>query len=79
MLYYVYIIKSLKDNKYYIGQTSNLDKRLLVHNNGCVSSTKNRRPFIVVYKEEFNSKTEAIKKENAIKKYKNTEKFLAYR
>lgn len=44
---YVYILKSLKDNKQYIGSTINLSKRMLAHNKGHVKSTKNRRQFVL--------------------------------
>ncbi|MDP4264749.1 MAG: GIY-YIG nuclease family protein [Bacteroidota bacterium] len=40
--YYVYVLKSLKDNKYYIESTSNVEKRLVFHNSGRHRSIKNR-------------------------------------
>lgn len=62
-MYYLYILKSLKDGYGYIGTTKNLVKRLEQHNNGRVRSTASRRPFVVVYKEEFLTLSEARKKE----------------
>ncbi|MDI6765995.1 MAG: GIY-YIG nuclease family protein [Bacteroidota bacterium] len=47
-MYYVYILKSLKDGKKYIGLTNEIDRRLKQHNNGEVSSTKSRRPFFII-------------------------------
>ena len=44
----VYILKSLKDNKKYIGSTIDLKKRLSEHQKGLVKSTKYRRPFILI-------------------------------
>ncbi len=58
-MYYVYLLKSLKDNKYYIGQTNNVDKRLAIHNLGQVQSTKSRRPFKLVGYQSYNSRNEA--------------------
>ena len=66
-LFYTYILKSLKDNKYYYGSTEDLQRRIKYHNSGKVRSTKNRRPFVIHYFEEYNSKTEAIKRESFFK------------
>ena len=68
--FYVYILLCQKDNKRYIGFTDNLDRRLNEHNSGLVKSTKNRRPFILIYKEEFDYKIDAMKREKEIKSRK---------
>ena len=70
MLFFVYILKSNKDNKLYIGQTNNFEKRILRHNSGKVTATRNRRPFILVYKEEYRSRAEAIQREKYLKSLK---------
>ena len=70
MLYFVYILQSLKDKKYYIGFSSNLQERLSRHNLGLSKSTKGRRPLKLVYYEKFNSKKEAINREKYFKTYK---------
>ena len=62
-MYYTYILKSLKDGKYYYGHTAGLSSRLKEHNNGKVRATKGRRPFIIHYFETFATKPEAIKRE----------------
>jgi putative endonuclease len=67
MKYTVYILKSSKDGGYYYGYTSDLKARLMRHNDGMVRSTKARRPFIVHYFEVFETKTEALKRENFFK------------
>ena len=66
-MYYVYILQSEKDSKRYIGFTENLQRRLDEHNSGMVKSTKNRRPFKLIYFEEYENKSEAIKREREIK------------
>jgi len=43
--YVVYLLRSEKDGRYYIGHTTNLQRRLEMHNNGQVKSTKSRRPL----------------------------------
>lgn len=67
--YYVYLLRSLKDKKYYIGQTENLEKRLSQHNNGLVRSTKHRLPFLLVGFEEYSSRNEARWREFDLKKH----------
>lgn len=62
-MYYVYVLKSLKDGKLYIGYTSDLSKRIQYHNKGLSGATKNRRPFKLVFYEAFISKTDAIRDE----------------
>ena len=62
-MYYTYILKSLKDQKYYYGHIENLDDRMKEHNNGKVRSTKGRRPLVIHYFESFASKSEAAKRE----------------
>ena len=62
-MFHAYILKSLKDNRYYYGHTENIEKRLNEHNRGKVKSTKSRRPFVLHYFESFGSKSEAAKRE----------------
>ena len=77
MSYYVYILQSEKDERYYIGSTSNIEQRLAWHNAGKQRSTKSRIPFVIVHTEEFESKTEALKREKQIKSYKGGNAFKA--
>lgn len=44
-MWYVYILKSLKDNRFYLGSTGNLKKRLAEHRKGSCAATINRRPL----------------------------------
>ena len=74
-MYFVYILKSLKDSGYYIGQTENLDDRIKKHNNGQVKSTRSRIPFILIRKESFSTRSEARKRENYLKKLKGGNEF----
>ncbi len=64
---YVYILKSLKDNGIYIGMSRDPDDRLRQHNKGKTVSTRSRRPFVMLYKEEYNSADEARKREQYYK------------
>jgi len=79
MEYFVYFIKSLRDNNFYIGCTSiNPDKRLKkYHNKGIVKSTKPRAPFILCYYESYNDINLAFKKEFYLKKPKGYKEKMA--
>ncbi len=66
-MYYVYVLKSLKDTQGYIGSTNDLKRRLSEHNEGRVSSTKPRRPLNLVYYEAYASETDARYREKALK------------
>lgn len=65
--YYTYVLKSLKDDKFYIGWTNNLVKRFSDHNKGLVLSTKSRIPLRLIYYEACLSKEGAIKREKVLK------------
>ena len=73
--WFVYILRSLKDGRYYIGSASDLEKRIERHNRGGNISTKNRRPLELVYFEIYNTRVEALCREKTIKSYKGGEAF----
>ncbi len=66
-MYTVYILKSMKDDKLYIGCTVDLKKRLEQHQKGYVRSTKSRRPMQLVHSEQFADKYEAFRTERSYK------------
>ena len=68
----MYILKSLKDGKFYTGYTSNLVKRIESHNRGSNKSTKHRRPLELVYAESVDTKREAIERERFLKSLKGS-------
>ena len=70
MVYFVYILQSLKDGSYYVGSTQNLDERINRHNGGRSKYTKAKRPWKVVYHEEFPDRSSALKREKQIKRQK---------
>jgi len=67
-MFYLYILKSKKDNDLYIGSTNDLRRRLLEHNSGKCLSTKNRRPFEIKYYESYYNESDARKRESSLKK-----------
>lgn len=67
-MFYIYILKSKKDSKLYIGSTNDLKRRLLEHNKGKVRSTKSRAPFVLKYYEAFSIEDDARHREWSLKK-----------
>ncbi|GBD87961.1 GIY-YIG nuclease superfamily protein [bacterium BMS3Abin03] len=67
MNYYTYVLQSEKDNQFYVGYTSNLGNRLREHNQGKVSSTKNRIPMKLVYCEVCFNQQDATHREKYLK------------
>jgi putative endonuclease len=72
-MYYVYVLRSLKNNHRYIGMTADIPRRIQAHNSGLVKSTKNRRPLELIYTEEFETKLEAEYRELFFKTGKGRE------
>jgi putative endonuclease len=72
-MFYVYVLRSLKDNKRYVGLTSDISRRLREHQNGLVKSTRHRRPFELIYYESYENKSEAMKREKFFKTGKGRE------
>jgi len=70
IMYYVYIFRSQKDKKLYIGFTSNLKKRIRKHQAGEVTSTKTRRPLRLIFYEAFLVKQDALRRERYFKTQK---------
>jgi putative endonuclease len=65
--YYVYVLQSEKDRKFYIGCASNIKKRLEEHNSGKVSTTRNRRPLKLIYWEGCLNQQDAASRERYLK------------
>ncbi len=73
-MHYVYLLKSTIDNKYYIGQTQDVAKRLERHNTGQIISTKSRRPFKLIGYQTYNSRNEARWVEYNLKNHSDKKK-----
>jgi putative endonuclease len=66
-MWYVYIIKSINNNWYYVGSTNSLDRRIREHNHKKVFSTKGYAPFKLVWSKEFLIEKEARGYEKLLK------------
>ncbi|MBI4812368.1 GIY-YIG nuclease family protein [Candidatus Falkowbacteria bacterium] len=74
-MFYVYILKSLLNSRYYVGMTSNLEKRVRQHNSGKTISTKGGVPWRLVHQETYQTRADAWRRERQIKSYKGGEAF----
>jgi putative endonuclease len=63
----VYVLYSLKDQDWYVGYTTNFNRRMNEHENGQSKSTACRRPFICIYCEFHINKTDAMRREMYLK------------
>ena len=73
-MYYVYILERC-DKSLYTGYTNHLEKRIKAHNEGKGAKyTKGTRPVSLVYFESFQTKSEALKREYAIKQFSRKKK-----
>jgi len=66
-MYYIYILLSLKDKRLYIGYTSNLQTRLIQHEQGFSGATKYRRPLKLIHYEAFLAQEDALRREEYLK------------
>jgi len=65
--FFVYILQSLKDFSFYIGQCDDLDRRMSKHFDGFSKYTSSKRPWRLVYFEKLPSRSSALKREREIK------------
>ncbi|NOT91227.1 GIY-YIG nuclease family protein [Ferruginibacter sp.] len=69
--FFVYILQSMKDFSFYIGQSNDLDYRISKHNDGMSKYTASKMPWRLVYFEMYESRTDALQREKAIKNMKS--------
>ena len=73
-MWFVYILRCA-DGSLYTGSTNDLQKRLERHNDGTAAKyTRSRRPVIIVFQEQLNSRSSALMREASIKKMSRLEK-----
>ena len=70
-MYYLYILQSEINNRYYIGVSNDVQRRLLEHNSGSVKSTAPYKPWIIRKIEEFPTINLAYQRERFIKSKKS--------
>jgi putative endonuclease len=75
-MYFTYILFSLKSDKFYTGQTEDLNRRVDEHNRGKTPFMERGKPWIVVFSKEFTERAQAIALEKKIKK-RGAARFIA--
>ena len=73
MAFFVYILKSINYERFYVGSTQDLTQRLERHNQGRSKATKPYRPWQIVYVETYQTRSEAVRRERQIKNRKSSE------
>ena len=68
-MFYVYLLKSEKDQGYYIGYTSDLQRRFQEHLHGLVDATKHRHPIKLLYYEAYQGESDARERESKLKQF----------
>ncbi len=66
-MFFIYILRSEKTKRYYVGSTKNLENRLKEHNSGETKSVRNGIPWKMIHVENFETRVEAVRKEKQIK------------
>ena len=66
-MFFVYILRNQASRRHYTGYTTDLTQRLGQHNHGITKSTKSRGTWELIYKESFETKSEAIRREKFLK------------
>jgi putative endonuclease len=64
---YIYVLFSMKDKRIYTGYTEDLQRRMADHLQGKVSSTRSRRPLLLVYYEACLEQADALHRERYLK------------
>ena len=70
IMYYVYALKSIKNNDLYIGYSEDLRQRFKDHNQGNVKATRDNRPWKLVYFEAYCDKRDGTKRERQLKNHR---------
>jgi len=66
-MWFVYVLKSLKNGRFYAGSTNSIERRLTEHNSGQTTYTKNTGPYRLIYEERYNTRIEARRRELFLK------------
>lgn len=66
-MYYIYLLQAIKSKELYVGCTSNLQKRLNIHNHGDSYHTRKYAPWSLLYCEIYISQKDAYSREQSLK------------
>ena len=68
-MWFTYLLQSQKDEGFYVGFSSDIERRYTSHQAGLVDSTQHRRPLTLIYYEAFRTKDEAMERERQLKQF----------
>ncbi|NTW15523.1 MAG: GIY-YIG nuclease family protein [Candidatus Moranbacteria bacterium] len=77
-MYHCYVLRSLRNGRYYIGSCEDIDIRLNRHNGSMVKSTKAFTPWELLASESFQTRPEAAARERQLKSWKSRSKVEEY-
>jgi putative endonuclease len=77
-MFHLYILKSQRTGRHYIGQTNNLEDRIYRHNSGRERSTKSGAPWDLIFSKSFPTRAEAFQLEQKLKGFKSRNRVLEY-
>ena len=66
-MFTVYVLRSLSSSKLYIGQSADIARRLAEHDAGLARYTSSRGPWQLIFREDYNTRSEAMRREKFLK------------
>ena len=78
-MFYVYLIQSIPTKEIYVGYTSDIEQRILSHNNSANFATKHGVPWELLYVEGYRSERDARIREKKLKHHGNSKRFVKQR
>jgi putative endonuclease len=76
-MFWVYVLRSLKTGRRYVGSSNNAERRLKEHNTGKSKSTRHGIPWELIYEESCQDRSEAVRRERYFKTGKGREDWIA--
>ena len=76
-MFYTYILHNEETDRYYIGSTNNLERRVKEHLQGKTRTTKILQTYKIAYVENFNTEKECRNREKQLKSFKS-KKYLKW-
>ncbi|MFZ2153184.1 MAG: GIY-YIG nuclease family protein [Microgenomates group bacterium] len=72
-MFTVYVLKSRVNNRLYVGQTNDIERRMSEHNSGKSKYTSLTFPFDLIYGENMPTRIDALRREKSLKSGKGRE------
>ena len=66
-MFYVYVLRSERNSRFYVGSTKDVKKRLIEHNTGKSQATRYIKPLKLIYSEQYSTRSDAVKRERFLK------------